>query len=43
LLAEPDRLDSIAAAGQRRTLLDHSYAHRASELAGIFEGRLPVG
>jgi spore maturation protein CgeB len=38
LLADPDRLDSIAAAGQARTLGEHTYAHRAERLAEIANG-----
>ena len=40
LLADPSRLDSIAAAGQARTLRDHSYALRASQLESAIENRL---
>lgn len=40
LLADPVRLDSIAAAGQRRTLGEHTYAHRARTLAGVIEASL---
>lgn len=32
LLADPVRLDAIAAAGQRRTLAEHTYRHRAELL-----------
>ena len=34
LLADPDRLDRVAAAGQSRTLHDHTYATRARTLDG---------
>ncbi len=37
LLAEPDRCASVAAAGQRRTLSEHTYAHRMAELTSILE------
>lgn len=40
LLADPDRLSAIAAAGQKRTLQDHSYNRRAESLAKIFEEQL---
>lgn len=41
LLADPERLDRIAAAGQARTLGQHTYTHRARTLAGVIESSLP--
>ena len=35
LLADPTRLDEVAAAGQRRTLTDHTYSRRADQLADV--------
>jgi len=40
LLADPGRLDRIAAAGQARTLRDHTYALRARQLEAVIEKRL---
>lgn len=40
VLADPRRLDRIAAAGQRRTLRDHTYGHRAQELSELMTARL---
>jgi spore maturation protein CgeB len=40
LLADPSRLDRIAAAGQQRTLHQHTYRHRAETLAAIIEETL---
>jgi hypothetical protein len=40
LLADPERLDQVASAGQARTLGEHTYAHRAHTLAGVIEGSL---
>ncbi|CAN5523908.1 hypothetical protein BH10ACT7_BH10ACT7_11560 [soil metagenome] len=40
LLADPARLDAVAAAGQSRTLGTHSYAHRARQVADVLESRL---
>ena len=40
LLADPARLDSVAAAGQARTLRDHSYANRAEQLVEAIDARL---
>lgn len=40
LIADPVRLDRIAAAGQARTLRDHTYALRARQLEGVLEQRL---
>jgi hypothetical protein len=40
LLADPARLDAVAAAGQRRTLGTHSYAHRAEQVRALLEDRL---
>jgi hypothetical protein len=37
LLADPQRVAAIAAAGQRRTLGEHTYRHRMVELTGILE------
>ena len=41
LVASPERLDEVAAAGQRRTLSEHTYAHRARQVADALETRLP--
>lgn len=41
LIADPARLDRIAAAGHARTIRDHTYAQRAVQLAGILDARLP--
>jgi hypothetical protein len=38
-LADDDARREIAAAGQRRTLSEHTYAHRMRELAGLLEAR----
>lgn len=40
LLADPARLDAVAAAGQARTLRDHTYDRRAERLSELFEARL---
>ncbi|MBX3099072.1 MAG: glycosyltransferase [Salinibacterium sp.] len=40
LLADPARLDAVAAAGQARTLRDHSYARRAEQLVEAIDVRL---
>ena len=40
LLADPARLDQVAAAGQARTLGQHSYRHRAAQLSELLEKRL---
>lgn len=40
LLADPARLDAIAAAGQARTLRDHTYTRRAERLAETLSDRL---
>jgi len=40
LLADPERLDRVAAAGQARTLRDHSYARRAERLTQVLDERL---
>jgi len=40
LLADPARLDRVAAAGQARTLGEHSYRHRAARLADILTEQL---
>ena len=40
LLADPDRLDRVAAAGQARTLGSHSYRHRAQQLAELLQKQL---
>lgn len=40
LLDDPDRLNRLAAAGQARTLHEHTYAHRAARLAEVLEERL---
>ncbi|PDT18306.1 hypothetical protein CO670_02550 [Rhizobium sp. J15] len=37
LLQEPNEISRIAAAGQRRTLAEHTYEHRMHELIGILE------
>jgi spore maturation protein CgeB len=37
LLEHPQELASIAAAGQRRTLRDHTYVNRAEQLDGILK------
>ncbi|WP_246767275.1 glycosyltransferase [Rhizobium leguminosarum] len=37
LLQAPDEMSQIAAAGQRRTLGEHTYEHRMRELIGILE------
>jgi spore maturation protein CgeB len=39
-LAHPAEAAAIAAAGQRRTLSEHTYAHRMAELVGLLEPRL---
>jgi hypothetical protein len=41
LLADDERRTAIARAGQRRTLAEHTYAHRIRELAAELERRLP--
>lgn len=43
LIADPARLDAVAAAGQARTLRSHSYAHRAEQLEAVIEERLATG
>jgi hypothetical protein len=40
-LAHPDERRAIAAAGQRRTLREHTYVQRMAELAGMLERRRP--
>lgn len=40
LLADPARLDRVAAAGQARTLREHSYVHRAEQLAEAIDARM---
>lgn len=40
LLADEKRLDAIAAAGQAKTLSEHTYANRANTLSGILETKL---
>lgn len=40
-LHHPDERRAIAAAGQRRTLAEHTYALRIRELAALLEARLP--
>lgn len=40
VLDDPQRLDSIAAAGQQRTLNSHSYKARALQVTEIFESLL---
>ena len=40
LAVEPQRA-ALAAAGQARTLREHTYGHRMAELAAILEERLP--
>lgn len=40
LLADPERLDAVAAAGQARTLRDHSYRRRAEQLIAAIDARL---
>jgi hypothetical protein len=40
LLADPARLDAMAAAGQARTLRDHTYDRRAERLVEVLERRL---
>jgi hypothetical protein len=40
LLGDPERLDRVAAAGNARTLRDHTYAQRAERLAELFGDRL---
>ena len=40
LLAAPNRLSSLALAGQERTLRDHTYDRRAESLIEIFESDL---
>jgi spore maturation protein CgeB len=40
LLADPGRLDTIAAAGQRRTLKEHTYQHRVMQLSELLDARL---
>lgn len=40
LLADPARLDAMAAAGQARTLRDHTYARRAERLTEVLDARL---
>ncbi|MDP3207538.1 MAG: glycosyltransferase, partial [Rhodoglobus sp.] len=42
LLADPVRLDRIAAAGQSRTLRDHTYSRRSEQLAAVLDGRLAI-
>lgn len=42
LLADPGRLDAVAAAGQARTLATHTYAERAKALAEMIEDLLAV-
>jgi hypothetical protein len=38
-LADPDRRRTVAAAGQRRTLTEHTYSQRLAELSAILEAR----
>lgn len=40
ILADPARLDRVAAAGRRRTLAEHTYADRAMQLSRLIETRL---
>ena len=40
LIRDPPRLDALAAAGQARTLRDHTYDRRAEQLDEMFEARL---
>lgn len=40
ILADPPRLDRVAAAGRARTLGTHTYAHRAAQLSALLEERL---
>ena len=40
LLADPDRLEAIAAAGRARTLRDHTYAKRMEQLDALLSERL---
>jgi hypothetical protein len=40
LLADPVELDRLARAGQERTLREHTYARRATQLGAIIEKRL---
>ena len=40
LLADPNRLSTLAHAGQQRTLRDHTYDCRAEALVEIFESHL---
>ena len=37
LLADPDRLAAVAAAGRRRTLADHTWAARGAELEAVLD------
>jgi spore maturation protein CgeB len=39
-IADPVRLDRVAAAGRARTLSEHTYAHRAQRLTSVLESRL---
>ena len=39
-LEHEDERRRIAAAGQRRTLTEHTYGHRIRQLAGMLESRL---
>lgn len=39
LLADPDERRALAAAGQRRTLAEHTYATRMAELVALLEAR----
>ncbi|MGW9629802.1 glycosyltransferase family protein [Agromyces sp. NPDC055520] len=43
LLADPERLDDVAAAGRRRTLGEHTYRHRAAALDEILLGAIGPG
>lgn len=40
LVADPQRLDAVAAAGQRRTLRTHSYRTRAQQVAELIQQQL---
>lgn len=40
LLADPARLDAMAAAGHARTMGSHTYGHRAERLSQVLEDRL---
>jgi hypothetical protein len=42
LLGHPKQMAEISAAGQKRTLQEHTYVHRSQELAALAEERLHV-